>query len=38
MVSQDSGRFSVIDATKKLEEVVDEVHQQVVDFLDEPPA
>ncbi|UCH04502.1 MAG: dTMP kinase [Candidatus Thorarchaeota archaeon] len=38
MVSEDSGRFSIIDATKKLKEVVDEVHQQIIEFLDEPPA
>ena len=38
MVSQDSGRFSVIDATKSLEEVVDEVYQQIIESLDELPA
>jgi len=34
MVSQDSARFSVIDATKNLEEVVDEVYQQIIESLD----
>lgn len=38
MVSEDRGIFSVIDATRKLEEVVAEVHQQIIEFLDEPPA
>lgn len=38
MVSEDSGRFSVIDATKKLEEVVGEVYKQIIEFLEEFPA
>ncbi len=33
MVSEDSGRFSVIDATQQLVEVVDEVHKQIVEYL-----
>jgi dTMP kinase len=34
MVSEDSGHFSVVDATKELEEVVAEVYNQIIGFID----